>query len=79
MAKTRESIIAEQIDDDNNALHSYAEQKTGSGNEAYDAGVVRGVVIKNFPCCPAPKVDVQVTEVFGVSTRTPLAGRLPIC
>jgi DNA gyrase subunit B len=32
MAKTRESIMAEQIDNDNNALNSYAEQKTGNGN-----------------------------------------------
>src|SRR5256886_8217140 len=32
MAKTRESIIAEQLDDNNEALSGYAEQKTGNGS-----------------------------------------------
>src|SRR5258707_8603462 len=32
MAKTRESIMAEQLDDNNNTLSGYAEQKTGNGS-----------------------------------------------
>src|SRR5690348_15794654 len=32
MAKTRESIMAEQLDDNNNTLSGYVEQKTGNSN-----------------------------------------------
>src|SRR5579872_5180155 len=42
MAKTRESIMTEQIDENKNALGSYPEQKTGNGGNGNGDGRVNG-------------------------------------
>ena len=52
-------------------------EKAGHRDEADDSRVVFRVVVEHLPCRPAPEVDVEVAQVFGVRSDAPLARRHP--
>src|ERR1044072_3070737 len=42
-------------------------------NEAGYPGIPVGIVIKNLPCCPAPEIDIKVTQVLYMRTSSPIS------
>src|ERR1039458_328135 len=59
-------------------LKSRPVQEAGYGNEAHYAGVVRGVMVIDFPRGPTPEVDIQVAQVLTVDSGTPFAWWHPV-
>ena len=58
-------------------LKAGATKKARHGDEADDAGIVRGVVVKHFPRRPAPEINVEISQVFAVRADLPFARRHP--
>ena len=52
-------------------------EKSGDGDEADDARLPAGAVIKNLPRRPAPKINVEIAQMFCVRADAPFARRHP--
>ena len=71
-------------------LEARTVQKSGDSDEANDASPLRpfrlafvspaavGVAPEDLPGRPAPEIDIEVTQVLGVSADSPFGRRLPI-
>ena len=86
VALARAASLASQVEDPDFIAHpahvfahaheGLAVQVAGGADEADYAAVVWGVVFKHFPQGPAPEIDIEVVEVFGVETAPSLPQRV---
>src|ERR1700674_4818423 len=58
-------------------LESRSSEKSRDSDETDDSCIVRGLMIKDLPCRPAPKVDIEVAKMFAMSPGMPFGRRHP--